>query len=112
MISVYCAGCGKEYKVDHVGSLAMSCTNCRCPSPILYNLEVDVAYFPASFHLVMRGIWPPGHFENYLGYSDHQSQVKENIYKALKSIGFTSQANCQDEECRKMFQRMRLEVLG
>lgn len=96
-----CAGCNRVI-VDGEPEqmLAISCT-CGIMSPILISEAEEVFSFPASLITFAVQDEPDAHPETYLGFSDHQSEIKTRLYAQLLSFGFIPMEHCDDEQCKK-----------
>ena len=101
---LYCVGCGQA--VCHApregGTLAIACA-CGADSPVLHMENGAIWGLPASLVRLQGGLLPgqePPHLEFYLGYSAHQSELREKLEGELKATGCTSQQECQQPRCR------------
>lgn len=101
---LFCVGCG--HQVCHApppgGTLAISCA-CGAGSPIMHMESGEIWGLPASLVGFLGGLPPgqePPHLEFYLGYSGHQSDLREKLEGELKATGCTSQQECQQPRCK------------
>jgi hypothetical protein len=109
-ISTFCVGCGRHVIDMTPGQvLAISCI-CGAMAPILVNDDLRAAdhlSFPASLVLAQRAGKPPAHLEYYLGFSDHESEMKALALAMLQERGSISQSECDEEGCKAAFERSR-----
>jgi hypothetical protein len=109
-ISASCVGCGRHVIDVTPGQvLAISCT-CGAMAPILVNDDLRAAShlsFPASLVLAQRAGKPPAHLEYYLGFSDHESELKALALALLQERGSISQAECEEEGCKAAWERSK-----
>ena len=106
---LYCVGCGKavaEYVPEQ--TLAISC-RCGADSPILAREDGGMYGLPFSLvHAELEG-QTKGHLERYLGFSDHESDLKTEWRQSLIKRDYTPMEECPDEQCREYVARKKSE---
>lgn len=115
-VMLYCLGCGGAVAPFVEGqTLAISC-GCGAMAPILVSTNPasgDLMYLgpPVSLVRVLSSEGPPDkpHLEYWLGYSDHESPMKNNFTDALRKAGCISRAECGEQECRLAYVRGKSE---
>ncbi len=107
-MNLHCVGCGNIVfsNYERGTTLAISCA-CGAYSPILFDPETNktVSY---SYSLMrdIRNKSSVSHFENYLGYHFfHTSDLKSYWLRFVKEIGMTSQQDCDEEKCLRIYER-------
>ena len=105
--ALYCVGCGEFIARAVPGqTLAISC-RCGASAPILITSSGFIYSMPGSMQRVVSkfldGEDPEnrGHYEYYLGFSDHTGEDKEVLKKILVAMGMTSMADCSEERCQE-----------
>lgn len=106
---LYCVGCGAGIAAAVPGqTLAIACA-CGALAPILFDGDQQTVALPFSvvkgFQASIEQDHEPdiGHLEYYLGYSYHQSTLKDQITKDLKAAGAYSQMECRLDKCRVQY---------
>lgn len=104
-----CIGCGAAVcDMERGQTMAISCGTCGAGSPVLVSEDRTFIAPPASLVLALNG--PASgkelpHLEYYLGYSDHESDLKAQIKANLEALGSSTQKDCPREECRRAYSR-------
>jgi len=104
----YCVGCGRLVaKIKPGQMLAVSCPCCAF-APILHTKgshPLDDGWAtPTSLLRVSQrgGTIPP--LEYYLGFSKHESEIKTQVTRMLRSLGSVSYTEIPDEELQMLFE--------
>ena len=109
-ITLYCVGCGQVVTRTRPGRVLAIACRCGANGPILHTEDGGV-FSPFSL-MVATGNRPVPHLEYYLGFSDHQSDLKTEITRQLRALGAISYTECSDARCRDGFQRSRANLEG
>lgn len=115
---LYCVGCGRAVaKSEPNRTLARACA-CGANAPILHTEAATVLGLintslssgwatPASLLRGSKIGGPIPHLEYYLGFSDHESDLKTEVTRMLRALGAISYTECSDATCREAFERSK-----
>lgn len=106
MIELACVGCGRVIWWGRDTTLALACA-CGAMAPFLENAQSQRIRFPGSILKLGLHRTPSRggfHWQYYLGYSDHESEIKTKVLEGLVKLGGTDQRDCERDDCQKAYQ--------
>jgi len=100
-----CLGCGNH--VCNMERGQVMAIACGAGAPVLVS-DIGSVAPPASLGRLGYQEKEPPHIEYYLGYSDHESEVKDHFIDLLVSYSATWQRDCPKDECQREIERHKV----